>query len=88
MIDPHALNIYTDGSSYSGPRRGGMGVLYVWVDASGIEQSDSPYQDGVIQATNNLMELLAPIRALQAAGPYLEKRYFSRVLIHCDSQMW
>jgi ribonuclease HI len=86
MIDPHALNIYTDGSSYSGRRRGGMGVLYVWVDAAGIEQSESLDQGGVAQATNNLMELLAPIRALQGAGPFLEKRHFSRVLVHSDSQ--
>jgi ribonuclease HI len=86
MIDPNALNIYTDGSSYSGPRRGGMGVLYVWVDSAGSEQSESLDQGGVVQATNNLMELLAPIRALQGAAPFLEKRYFSRVLVHCDSQ--
>jgi hypothetical protein len=33
--DEHALTIYTDGSSYSGPRRGGVGIVYVTVDDSG-----------------------------------------------------
>jgi ribonuclease HI len=86
MVDPYALNIYTDGSSYPGPRRGGMDILYVWVDSSGVEHLESLDQPGVVQATNNLMELLAPIRALQEVGPLLEKRHFSRVLIHSDSQ--
>jgi ribonuclease HI len=86
IIDEHALNIFTDGSSYQHPRRGGMGILYVWVDALGNECSEPLDQGGVQQATNNRMELLAIARALQEAGPFLEKRRFSRILVHSDSQ--
>ena len=86
MIDQYALNIFTDGSSYQHPRRGGMGILYVWVDSDNNECSEPLDQFGVKQATNNRMELLAVARALQEAGPFLKKRHFSRILVHSDSQ--
>lgn len=86
MIDEYALNIFTDGSSYQHPRRGGMGLLYVWVDAVGAECLESPNLPGIKQATNNKMELLAIVRAIENASPYLKKRNFSRILVHTDSQ--
>jgi hypothetical protein len=40
-LDDRDLNIYTDGSSYSGPRRGGVGILFVTVDDEGNEQTEA-----------------------------------------------
>ena len=38
LIDETALNIYLDGASLPGPRRGGLGIRYIWVDVHGNEQ--------------------------------------------------
>jgi ribonuclease HI len=64
--DERDLHIYTDGSSYSGPRRGGVGILYVVVDASGSERVEPYPQAGYVGATNQQMELRAAIDALTA----------------------
>ena len=69
--DERDLNIYTDGSSYSGPRRGGVGILYVVVDESG-EERVAPYpRPGYVGATNQQTELRAAIDALESC-PELE----------------
>jgi ribonuclease HI len=64
--DERDLNIYTDGSSYSGPRRGGVGVLYVTVDEYGEEVVEDYPLPGYEGATNQQMELRAAIEALLA----------------------
>jgi ribonuclease HI len=64
--DERDLHIYTDGSSYSGPRRGGVGILYVAVDASGEERAEPYPRLGYVGATNQQMELRAAIDALAA----------------------
>jgi ribonuclease HI len=86
VIDENALNIFTDGSCYERPRRGGVGILFVWIDSAGIEQAEPLEQWGTAQGTIGRMELLAPTLALQGANPYLQKRRFSRILVHSDSQ--
>src|SRR4051794_33517729 len=65
-LDDEALNIYTDGSAFSSPRRGGVGILFVSVDTSGNEVRDEFPLPGFADATNNMMELQAPIEALRA----------------------
>ena len=64
--DERDLNIYTDGSCYPGPRRGGIGILYVTVDAQGEELTDEYPKPGYAGATINQMELTAAIEALTA----------------------
>ena len=86
MIDENALNIFTDGSCYFGPRRGGVGIVYVWVDSSGAEQSEPLEQAGVPQGSIGRMELLAPTLALLNAGPFLRRGVFPEILIQSDSQ--
>jgi ribonuclease HI len=86
MIDETALNIYTDGSSYSKPRRGGVGILYIWVDSLGNEISEALPHPGYAGATNNQMELMASICALKNSGVYLEKGDFTKIVIYTDSQ--
>lgn len=66
IINPHALNIYTDGSSLPTPRRGGIGVRFVFPDhierPENIQDFEYP---GYKEATNNEMELMACIKALE-----------------------
>jgi ribonuclease HI len=88
--DEGALTVFVDGSSLSGPRRGGIGIRFVHVDRHGVETVwDSP-QGGVERGTNNQMELLAVITALKE----LQHRRFrtdlldaaSKIDIYTDSQ--
>jgi ribonuclease HI len=64
--DERDLNIYTDGSSYQGPRRGGVGILYVSVGLDGTERADPYPLPGFMGASNQQMELCAAIEALKA----------------------
>jgi len=88
VIDDTAINVFTDGSSYSGPRRGGMGMVFVVVDLDGNEVVHEHSPLGHRNATNNQMELQACVEALD----YLTSRYceieitqFSKVIINTDS---
>lgn len=88
IIDERAINVFTDGSSYSGPRRGGLGMLFVTVDTEGEEVYHEFCPPGYANATNNQMELQACIEALE----YLDKRYcpinptdYSKIIIYTDS---
>lgn len=75
--DEGALTIFTDGSSYGAPRRGGIGVHFVYVDKLGNESTWDLEEPGVQGATNNQMELLAVITAMKA----VQGRYFPRELL-------
>ena len=87
-LDDDALHIYTDGSSYSEPRAGGTGFLFIAVDEEGNAQirEDSPH--GWRGATNNQMELQACIEALNIATgrhpPF--GRSFPKIVIRTDSK--
>lgn len=60
LIDETALNIYVDGASLPGPRRGGLGIRFFWVDAQGHVQSEvEPFPYSHVGASNNQMELEA-----------------------------
>jgi ribonuclease HI len=67
MVYENALNIYTDGSSFSHPRRGGVGIRYVTIDSQGNEVAQNDEVLGHEGATNNEMELLACIKGLEGA---------------------
>jgi len=84
--DPHALNIYTDGSCLSNPRRGGIGIRIILPDELDSAESirDFPYS-GFKGATNNQMELKACIMALEEAMKLYEIRMIDRIVIHTDS---
>ena len=72
LQDP--IHIYTDGACKGNPGPGGWGALL----QSGAHQRE--LFGGEAQTTNNRMELLAVIRALQAL------RRPCRLVIHTDSQ--
>jgi ribonuclease HI len=88
-IDETAINIFTDGSSYAGPRRGGMGIVFVVVDNDGHEVHYDLAPPGYKSATNNQMELQACVEALD----FLVRRYcpidvrqFPKIVINTDSR--
>lgn len=88
-IDEDALTIYIDGSSYQGPRRGGVGILFVTVDEAGHERVDEYPSPGYASATNNQMELQACIVALKALitrRVALDPKDFKKVELRTDSQ--
>jgi ribonuclease HI len=88
-LDERDLNIYTDGSSLPRPRRGGIGIRYVFVDATGHEQIDDIEAPGFDGATNNQMELQACIEALKPLatrrGP-ISATAWRRIVLWTDSR--
>jgi ribonuclease HI len=85
MIYETALNIYVDGSSYSNPRRGGIGIRYVTVDDSGNEVCNDETLPGYRDATNNQMELMACIKALEGACSHEQIGSLEKVFVFTDS---
>jgi ribonuclease HI len=85
MIE-NALNIYTDGSSFSGPRRGGIGIRFITVDDLGHEVVNNIEVPGYKGSTNNQMELYACVAALKEARDYYDLRSFNGIEIFTDSQ--
>lgn len=85
MLVENALNIYTDGSSFGGPRRGGIGVLFIQVDSKGVETVIESKFPGYHSATSNQMELQACITALKEARDRGLAEGLSKIVIHTDS---
>lgn len=82
------LNIYTDGSSYSNPRKGGIGFRFVYIDKSGNDTTESSSLPGYSGATNNQMELQAIIESLEdclSKRPKVDVSAFSRIEVYTDS---
>ena len=86
MIHEDALNIYTDGSSYSGPRTGGIGIRFVTIDNAGDEVVEDLPIPGYKNATNNSMELFACIVAIQKASTHPKISFLNRICIFTDSR--
>lgn len=87
-LDETALNIYTDGSSFSNPRKGGVGVRYITIDDDGNEKTYDYTPMGYRGATNNQMELQAAIDALtllMSRNPPVDPSRYPRIIIHTDS---
>jgi ribonuclease HI len=75
MSQSHPLIIYTDGSSRGNPGPGGYGAILMWGDKA------KELSGGYRLTTNNRMELLAVIKALEA----LTKKHIP-LTIYTDSQ--
>lgn len=69
------IEIFTDGSSLGNPGRGGYGIVMRYGDKV------KEYSEGFRRTTNNRMELLAVIRALDKL-----KRYDIPVIVYSDSK--
>jgi ribonuclease HI len=86
-VDEYAINIYVDGSSLPAPRRGGIGIRFVYVGVDGHEVIEDFDPLGYREGTNQEMELKACIEALRLlkrgrTGVPVDR--FSKVLIHTD----
>ena len=87
-LDERAVNVFTDGSSLPAPRRGGVGIRVVVVDADGHEVVHDHEMAGHAGGTNQEMELLACIEALRLIGGRhspVELTDFKKVVIYTDS---
>ena len=69
------IEIFTDGSSKGTPGPGGFGIVMRYGDKT------KEYSEGFRRTTNNRMELLAVIRALDKL-----KRYDIPVIVYSDSK--
>jgi ribonuclease HI len=81
VLDERALHIYTDGSSYSNPRRGGVGVLYVVFSSLDEELVTELSFPGYKEGTNNQMELYACILGLRNAGKNFDLTKYRRKIV-------
>ena len=87
LFNENAVNIYTDGSSMSGPRAGGIGIVFVVVNEAGDEVVVNSYDySGYPGATNNEMELEACIIALDEALTHQRFKSYDTVAIYSDSR--
>jgi ribonuclease HI len=87
-IDENAINIFTDGSSYQHPRKGGMGIRFVTVGEDGHEVTCDYQPVGVRGANNQQMELLAcseALKLLTSRNSPIELGAFQKIIINTDS---
>ena len=86
MVIENAINIYTDGSSFSHPRSGGIGICLVIVNKEGFEEIENISPPGFTGATNNEMELYACVEGIKQAMHHSAFNSFWHIAIHTDSQ--
>ena len=79
MYDPNAVKIYTDGSAKPNPGKGGIGMVIEFPEDTDKENYEKV--EGYKHTTNNRMELLGCIRALE----WLQGKRFTRAIIITDS---
>ena len=86
--DDNALIIYTDGSQFSGPRRGGIGIRLIWSDEAGEEQRYDDNPPGYRDVTVPLMELKAVIEALKLLlrnPPPVPASLYEKIVVYSDA---
>lgn len=89
-LDEGVLTIFVDGSMRDSPRRGGIGIRFVWIDADGNESEPWDHAlPATAGATIQQMELEAPYQALRLAlsgrAPF-RLGDFRKIEIRTDSQ--
>jgi ribonuclease HI len=85
LYDPHALTIYVDGSALKNPGGpGGMAGIVEFPENLNRE-NELIFEEGYVATTNNRMELLACIRALEYARKVVDQLRVRRVLVVSDS---
>lgn len=65
MEEKTKVNIYTDGACSGNPGPGGYGAVLVYIDSDGVKH-EKEFSAGYKHVTNNQMELLAVIVAVEA----------------------
>lgn len=74
-MESKELHIYTDGAARGNPGPGGYGVILIWGEKA------KELSAGYRRTTNNRMELMAVIAALEAL-----KKEGLKIVLHSDSQ--
>lgn len=79
--------VYTDGSKKPKPNRGGIGVVFVWTNASGHEEEFVHSPPGFRGTSAPQMELKAAIEALRLLlrGVPVDRDAYRKVLIYADA---
>lgn len=86
ILRKNYLYLYTDGSSYQKPRRGGVGIRYVYLDDFENEHRIDIDFIGYEGATNNQMELKAVIEGLkELKNQNIPIKYYS-IEVRTDSK--
>jgi len=83
MYDNSALKIYIDGSALSNPGPGGIALVAEYPD--NLDKANYEINEGYRLTTNNRMELLACIKALQWVTKINCELKLTRVIIITDS---
>jgi ribonuclease HI len=86
QVREDAVNVFTDGSSLSGPRLGGIGIRLVTIDDDGNEVCEDEFLPGYRGATSQQMELTACIKGIQTALRHPRLATLKRICVFTDSQ--
>jgi len=89
ILEDGALTIYVDGSHKPAPRRGGIGIRFVWVNDHGDEEFLDESLPATMGATINQMELEGPSAALELADRgrlSVPPSRFKKIIIRSDSR--
>ena len=86
MFDNDILTVWTDGSSYSKPRRGGVGFRFIFPE--NCAEKPKEFSPPGYKGTNNIQsELQACILALGEARRFLKKnKCFKKIIIYTDCE--
>ena len=85
MINNDGLTIYTDGAARGNPGKGGYGCLLIWKGQS------KEISQGYKRTTNNRMELLSVIAALESlnrTGLHIEIYSDSKYVVQAVMEKW
>src|SRR3989338_32685 len=85
MLDEFTLHVYTDGSCFDHPRRGGYGHRIVYLDSSDQEQTKDDYGPCFLGGTIGQMELEGCINGLKAAFDLSKQRTTKRIVLFTDA---
>ncbi len=87
--ESNKIKIYTDGACKGNPGKGGYGAILTFIDSKG-QYHEKEISAGYELTTNNRMELLAAITALEALKRPSEVILFSdsKYLVDAINQKW
>ena len=86
QVREDAVNVFTDGSSLSRPRLGGIGIRVVTIGDDGKEVCEDEFLPGYRSATSQQMELLACLKGIQTALRHPRLASLKRICVFTDSQ--
>lgn len=86
ILKKNIVYLYTDGSSFSKPRRGGIGIRYIYLDEKENEFRIDCDETGNESGTNNQMELKAVVQGLKKLQSQNISIKYNLIEVRTDSQ--